>query len=230
MFDIGQHSDTTLWKVKHIGGGLEIDRRILNRSETTGVSHSLIDQMPTIRFLDRQAQLINTGKNPRVAMKYPDPQFFICHNRFSEGLNHLIIQDSHSSLSCNNLYDPISDIISEYDQKLLHLPDFIAEVFFDYTDLLEAVLLVSKRRHINISDIKDILTKLSNIYSKIYSLMISCNRNDIPSIVEELSLIKKEISSRSLLPTVEECEMEMEQTFATMNNEEKDDLVRLLRN
>lgn len=187
-------------------------------------------QKPIVKYLNEQAQLINTDRTPREDLIYPImSQFFEYHRMFSEGLNELIIQSSSNHFSRYNFYDTISDIISEYDQNLAYLPDYILDIFCNYTDLLEGVLLVSKRRHIEIIELKDILTKLSNCYSKIYSLMISSRHKDISSIIEELSRIKEEIGNRNLLPTVEECEAEMEETFATMNDEEKEDLARLLR-
>lgn len=171
-----------------------------------------------------------TERNPHLKMGYPVQGFFDCHKNFAKRLNNLIIQDSMSQFSCSNFYDPISDIISEFDQKLTHLPDCILDVFLEYTNVLESLLLVSKRRHIDIADIKDILIKLRNSYYKIYSLMILRNYDDVSFITKELSQIKEEIGSRKLLPRVEECEEEMEETFATMNDEEKEDLASILRN
>ena len=206
-------------------------QRHLNRSGNYGMTEtgSQFRRQRSITYLAKQPQF-STEENPINNVGYPVmTQFFNCHNRFSNELNSLIIQDSRGQFSSNNFYDPISNIISEYDQNLTHLPDYILDVFFDFTDLLEGVLLVSKRRPVDITDIRDILIKLNNSYTKIYSLMKSSNHNDISPIVEELTRIKEEIGKRRLLPTVEECEMEMEDTFAAMDGKEKKDLARLLR-
>lgn len=171
-----------------------------------------------------------TEKGPHIKMVYPVLEFFDCHKNFAGKLNNLISEDSVSRFEYSNFYDPISDIISEYDQNLIHLPEDILSVFFNFTNVIEGVLLVSKKRQIDIRDIKDIFVKLKNVYNKIYSLMTLRNCNDISSIMEEISLIKEEIGDRGLLPTVEECEEEIEQTFAAMSNEEKTDLARILGN
>ncbi len=212
-----------------VWGRSEIIKVPSGRFGIVGITEVGYSLEQTVKYLDGQAQLMNTENNPKENIRYPMPQFFNCHNRFLEGLNSLIIQDSVSKFSCNNFYNPISDIISKYDQNLIHLPDHILDVFFEYTNILEGLLLVSNRRHINIIEIEDILIKLRNSYYKVYSLMRSSNRNDISSIAEELSNIKEEIANRRLLLTVEECEEEMEETFAAMNDEEKEDLARLLR-
>lgn len=169
-------------------------------------------------------------RSPRPEMRYPEPHFFSCHKRFSEGMLGLMNQNCGCQYPYSGLFDPISEIISEYDQNLIHLPDDILDVFFDYTDLLEAVLLASKRRPIDIEDIRDILIKLNNHYSKIYSLMISGDVNGIPPIAEELSHIKEEAYDRNLLPSDEEYGAEISEITSTMNECEKDDLACMLRN
>ena len=161
---------------------------------------------------------------------YPMIKFFDCHIRLSEGLNNIIKQNINDHFPNDNIYDPISNIISEYDQNLAHLPGHVSDIFFDYTDLLEGVLLVLKRRNIAAINSSDILIKLSNCYSKIYSVMKSNNHNETKPIAEELARLKEEIGNRGLLPTVDECEQEMEETFKSMNDKEKEDLARLLRN
>ena len=223
-------------KWSQVGSGSTIGRvpsSKFGNVETTKVRHHVIDKGlkkgQTRTYFGKQPQT-STEENPIGGVMYPMSPFFNYHNKLSEGLNNLITQYSGSQFSCSNFYDSISDIISKYDQNLTHLPDYILDVFFDYTDLLEGVLLASKRRHIDLTEIKDILIKLSNTYSKIYSLMISSNHKDISPIAEELSRIKEEIGNRQLLPTVEECEEEMKETFASMNDEEKEDLARILRN
>jgi hypothetical protein len=171
-----------------------------------------------------------TEKSPRPGMRYPKPQFFNCHKNFSEVLNALITQGGACQVSYKNLYENICDTISEYDQNLIHLHDDISDVFFDYTDLVEGVFIVSKRRNIDVSEIKDILMKLDRIYNKIYSAMASNDRSGISSIASELSCIKDEIRSHGLLPTDEEYEAEISEITTTFNDEEREDLACMFRN
>lgn len=154
---------------------------------------------------------------------YPVPQFFNCHKKFSEGLDSLIAHP-HSG----NYFDSISEITSEYDQFLSHLDEDMLDVFFGYTSTLEGVLLVLKRRHMNINDIQDILIKLKDNYFKIYYSMISNRSSEILSLTEELSCIRGEINNRGLMPTLDEYDEEIAETVASMNDEEKKNLARAL--
>jgi hypothetical protein len=234
MFSHGRQFDTGMVEAT-LQGRSEIDwglQRFINPA--TGniklryLSNERIRERTPIKIRDIQSQ-ISTKENMKDEMMYPLIKFFDCHIRLSEGLDNLIKQNINCHFPCSNIYDSISNIISEYDQNLVHLPDHISDIFFDYTDLLEGVLLVSKRRNIPAININDILIKLGNCYLKIYSLMKSSNYNDTTPIAEELARLKEEIVNRELLPTVDECEQEMEETFESMNDEEKDDLARLLR-
>lgn len=234
MFSHGRQFDTRMVEAT-LRGGSGIDwglQRFINPAagniRLRYLSNEKIRERTPIKIMGIQSQ-ISTKENMRDEMIYPAIKFFDCHIRLSEGLNNLIKQNISGHFPYGNIYDPISNIISEYDQNLAHLPDHVSDIFFDYTDLLEGVLLVSKRRNIVVTDINDILIKLGNCYFKIYSLMKSSNHNDTTPIAEELARLKEEIGNRELLPTVDECEQEMEETFVSMNDEEKDDLARLLR-
>jgi hypothetical protein len=231
MFSHGRQFDTTVVRsTLRSGSGIDWGlQRVVNPAVAKlrlrySLSDEMIRERNPIKIIGLKSQ-ISTKDNMRDETMYPVIKFFDCHIKLSEGLNNLITQN----FSDSNIYDPISNIISEYDHNLAHLPDLVSDIFFDYTDLLEGVLLVSKRRDIAVTDIKDILIKLGNCYSKIYSLMKSSNHNDTTPIVEELARLKEEIGNRGLLPTVDECEQEMEETFESMNDEEKEDLARLLR-
>jgi hypothetical protein len=234
MFSHGRQFDTsvveaTLWSGSGIDRGLQrFVNPVAGNVRLIYLSNERTRDKTPIKIAGIQSQ-ISTKENMRDETRYPVIKFFDCHIRLSEGLNNLVKQNISGHFSYGNIYDPISNIISEYDQNLAHLPDHVSDIFFDYTDLLEGVLLVSKRRNIAVTDINDILIKLGNCYFKIYSLMKSSNHNDTTSIAEELAHLKEEIGNRELLPTVEECEQEMEETFESMNDKEKDDLARLLR-
>ncbi|VVB62994.1 Uncharacterised protein [uncultured archaeon] len=210
-----------------VWGGSAIDRVLPGRFgniEITKVGYPPSEKEPkkgqTITYLERQAKLINTEENPREDMRYPVTQFFDCHKKFSEGLMVLITESS----DCHNSYDSISDIISDYDLSIVYLPNDITDVFFDFTDLLEGLLLVSKRRPLEIITIRGTLEKMNKIYSEIYLLMLSCNRSNILPITNELSRLRDEIEEQCLLPTDEEYESELSETVATLNDEEKEEL------
>ncbi len=213
MFNI-PHVSTTL-----SGGARQVwdnnVQRYLNRSRnfvTTETGYPLIRQR-TITYLAKQPQ-INTEVSPIDDMRYPVAKFFDCHKKFSEGLNSLIIQDSgRQAPGGKSLYDTISDAITDYDQYLIHLHEDILNAFFDYTDLLEAVFLVSKRRNRDIAEINDILIELNNIYVKIYDTMASNESMSIAVIEEELVHIRKEICNRNFMPTNEEYEAEIAETL-----------------
>jgi hypothetical protein len=211
MFNIPQVSTTLSGGVRQWDKDVQ---RYLNRSRnfgTTETGHPLIRQR-TITYLAKQTQ-INTEVNPIDDMRYPVAEFFDCHKRFSEGLNSLIIQDSGRQAPQKSHYDTISDAITNYDQYLIHLHEDILNAFFDYTDLLEAVFLVSKRRNRDIAEINDILIELNNIYVKIYDKMASNESMGIAVVEEELAHIREEICNRNFMPTNEEYEAEIAETL-----------------
>jgi hypothetical protein len=106
----------------------------------------------------------------------------------------------------------------------MHLPEDITDVFLDFNDLLEGLLLASKRRQLEIVTIRETLKKMNTIYSKIYLLMLSCNRSSISLITNELSNLRDEINTQGLLPTEEEIESELSETVASLNDDEKEEL------
>lgn len=191
-----------------------------DNAEITRVRHypQAKNTEPTKKYLDEQPQ-ISTRQNSINDVRYPMPQFFNCHNKLSEELNGLIAQDRGISF-----YDPISDTISEYDQNLTHLPEYISDVFFDFTDLLEEVLIVSKRRPLEIINIKVTLEQIYSLYHRIYLLMLSCNQDDILPITNELSYLKGKIDEQGFLPTDKDYESELAETVKTLNDEEKEEL------
>ena len=205
-----------------VWGGSAIDNISWSRFNNvvmTKVKHLPPEKERTITYLGRQPQ-ISTKENPRDNMGYPVTQFIKCHKEFSEGLTILITKSS----DCHNPYDSISDILSEYDQSIAHLSDDITDIFFDFTDLLEGLLLVSKRRSVEITNIQETLKKMNDIYSRIYLLMLSCNQSNILPITTELSRLKDEINKQGLLPTEEEYESELSEMVANLNEKEKEEL------
>ena len=212
--------------------------------------HPTIEGVPFIgdqfcSFLQQNASLLDTNgsmhfgimgfmakteKDLRLKMKYPVKEFLDCHKNFSDNLARIIDQSSNHRDPCDILYKEIINTISEYDQNLIHLHEDIVNLFFDYTDLLEAVFLVSKRRDIDASDIRPLLVKFNSIYNDIYTIMISNDYEKVLSIADELYSIKEEIRNRGLLPTDEEYEIEIAETVDGLNDVEREELACMLRN
>jgi hypothetical protein len=212
MFNIPQVSTILSDGVRQ--GWVNNVQRHLNRSGNFGMTETgypLIRQR-TITYLAKQPQ-INTEVSPIDDMRYPVAQFFDCHKKFSDGLNDLIVQDSGRQVPWKSLYNTISDAITDYDQYLIHLHEDILNAFFDYTDLLEAVFLVSKRRNRDITEIRDILIELNNAYIHIYAKMVSNESMGIAVVEEELVHIREEICNRNFMPTNEEYEAEISETL-----------------
>jgi hypothetical protein len=181
-------------------------------------SHSLAERQTKIHSV-KQTQ-ISTKENPKENAVYPVTQFMKCHKKFLEGLTSLVTIGS----KCHDPYNNMCDIISDYDQSIMHLPDDITDVFFDFNDMLSGLLLASKRRSLDIMIIRETLEKMNTIYSKIYLLMLDCNLSKIKPIADELSHLKYDINEQGLLPTEEEIESELSETIATLNEEEKEEL------
>jgi len=121
-------------------------------------------------------------------------------------------------------YDVISTTITELDGDIAHLPDVITDVFFDYTDLLEGFLLVLKRRGGKFSDVKDILIKFRDYYSKVRDLVEMGNSDDVIRVADGLAELKSEVSGRNLLPTLDEYDQEIKELFDSMSDEEKEEV------
>ncbi len=148
-----------------------------------------------------------------------------CHSEFSERLERLIgPSPSFAHELPEAFYDDIFEIISDYYQSVADVPDEITDVFFDFTDLFEGLLLVSKKRSLEMPDIIDILDKMNTIYPKIYSLMISGYKGAIPYLTNELIQLKSEVDDRGLMPTAEEYESELAETVVTLDDDEKREL------
>jgi len=173
-------------------------------------------------------QAAGTERIPRPSMKYPVEKFYNCHENLSNELNKLVNQSSSSHNLYSNFYNPISDIISEYEQNLIHLHKDILDLFFNYTDLLEAVLLVSKRRRIAAQNFTDIINKLNDVYGRIYSKMASNDNSNVSALAEELSCVREEVGNRNLLPTFDEYDQEIAETVASMSDKEKENLTSAL--
>lgn len=129
----------------------------------------------------------------------------------------------------SRLYEFVGDVITRYNRSLQHVPPDVLDVFFSFTDLLEDLLLVCKRRGIDGSDTRSILEKMRELYiTKIYpsitpfeqslkgadkehELMLFTDRrmNFCKEASEELARIKEMMQSSGLMPSLEEIDMEI---------------------
>jgi hypothetical protein len=152
-----------------------------------------------------------------------DELFYNCHEDFKKNLKILSVPNISREFPYD-LCENISDIITQYGQNLTHLSSEASDVFFDYMDLLESVLIVAKKRHLEIANIKDVLAHMETIYSKIYLSMVPCSHKNVSAIFPLLAALKTELQNRNLLPTLDEYDEEIAETVASMNDEERKNL------
>ncbi|HII06349.1 MAG TPA: hypothetical protein HA349_03235 [Methanotrichaceae archaeon] len=153
------------------------------------------------------------------------------HNKFHNTLNNLI--DPQKQVRLPDLYtypyDTMAEIITRYSAKLCDVPDNALNIFFDYTDLLEALLLVITRRGIVILDVRDILIRFKNIYEKIYPTLINPVHEDYSVIRIELSRIREQMENIGLMPTMEEYHDEISENIKKMNETEMKELATIFK-
>lgn len=150
-----------------------------------------------------------------------------CHSEFSERLERLI-DPSFAYQSLDALYGDISESIYKYDHCLDKVPGDLSDLFLEYSAILDGVLLVVRKRQINILDVADIFLEMNRLYYIIYSDLASKDCTSVPAIKIKIGALKERVNKKGLMPTVEECEEDMEETIASMTEEEKEDLARLL--
>jgi hypothetical protein len=179
-------------------------------------------------FAEQMSSLITEEKDNRLV----GPQVTElgrCHREFCDRMN-IIINPSSACEFSDAFCNDISEIIYRYDHCIDHVPEVVSDLFFNYSNLLESVLLVINKRHLDISSVKDVLAELESIYREIHLCIISSKCDYINSLNIRLNNLEEKMVNDGLMPTVDECEEEIEETFASMNDEEKEDLARLLRN
>jgi hypothetical protein len=179
------------------------------------------------RFFAEQIPSLNKEKNSFSETQVT--KLVGCHMEFCERLDKMV-NPSAAYRFLDSFSEDISEIMYNYDHCISHVPEPISDLFFNYSNLLEAVLLVINKRHLDISSIKGILLELDSIYHEIYSCIKSSKCDNVPSIYIRLNNLEARAINEGLMPTVEECEEDIEETFVLMSDEEKEDLARLLGN
>jgi hypothetical protein len=188
----------------------------------------VLAELPNQRFINAiDVSSIGAYTDQRGQLGSQVTELNRCHIEFFSRLDS-IIKLSDAQIS-NDLFDEMSTLIYNYDHCIDQAPNNFSDLFFNYSNILEAIFVAMKRRHSNISSAKNILTELEHIYQDIYSCFISGRCDNVSAIGKKLKDSEARAINEGLMPTVEECEAEMEETFAAMNDEEKEDLACLLR-
>jgi hypothetical protein len=97
----------------------------------------------------------------------PDPykRFYRCHDEFRSALESLLDQTSQTPPT-NHPRNQVGEIITRYNTTLAHLPKERRNLFFDFTDILEELLIVAKVRKLPASDLAPYLIPMKNLYEK----------------------------------------------------------------
>jgi hypothetical protein len=97
----------------------------------------------------------------------PDPykRFYKCHDEFEIALGSLGGTTSQMLLT-NHPRDQVGEIITRYNTNLKHLSKERQNLFFDFTDMFEELLLVAKVRKIKLADLAPYLIPMKNLYEK----------------------------------------------------------------
>lgn len=169
--------------------------------------------------------------------------FYRSHEEFLRAIDRCI------DGSPSRLYESVGDVITRYNRSLQHVPQDALDVFFSFTDLLEDLLLVCKRRGMNGSDIRSILEKMREIYiTKIYpsltpfeqslkgadrehELMLFTDRRMkfCEKASKELARIKEMMQSSGLMPSLEEIDMEIAERLDKAGESELQELRSISR-
>jgi hypothetical protein len=171
-------------------------------------------------------------------------KFYRCSDDFLLKLDGLT---TASSFTFYDIYDDLSDIITQYNTSLDHVNRKNLDLFFMYTDILEELLLVNKRRDLKLSGLKKIIINLSSLFEEdVYACLppfketIKGERNAHEIQVYEenigrrynqafrnLSSIRNELASKGLLPSLEEYDQEIISGEEQMNESEKNKLQQI---
>jgi hypothetical protein len=163
--------------------------------------------------------------------------FYRCSDEFLLKLDGLT---KASKFSFYDLYDDISDSITRYNTSLNHVNPKNLDLFFMYTDLLEEILLVNKSRELQLSGLKKVIGGMSSLFEvDIYACLppfkqtLKGERNDheievyeknierrYSNAFENLCHLRTELSSKGLLPSLEEYDLEISNGLKHMDKAE----------
>jgi hypothetical protein len=93
----------------------------------------------------------------------PYNSFYKHNDEFVKALKQMLNQPNQT-LIAGHSRDYVGEIITQYNTCLRYVPKEILNVFFDFTDILEDLLLVAKVRKMSVSNLDGYLIKLKDVY------------------------------------------------------------------
>lgn len=168
--------------------------------------------------------------------------FYRSHEEFLRAIDMAI--DSPS-----RLYKSMGEVITRYNRSLQHVSQDVLELFFSFTDLLEDLLLVCKRRGADGSDVRQLLKELRELYvTRIYPSLTPFERSlkgadrehelrlfedrrmkFCEEASKEIIRIKDRMRSSGLMPTLEEIDMEIAERLDEAGESELQELRSISR-
>jgi len=165
--------------------------------------------------------------------------FYKYNDEFAGILRHMLNQPNQTLIT-GHYRDRVGEIITQYNTSLRYVPKEVLNVFFDFTDILEDLLLVAKVRKINVSNLDEYLIQLKNVYeNKIFPCLtpfentVEGNGRDeeitifkkntcqfFAESILELSDIKSKIKLAGLNPTLNEYDTDIMEGMKNMSKKE----------
>lgn len=160
-----------------------------------------------------------------------------------------MLNQPNQTLITGHSRDRVGEIITQYNTRLKYVPNEILNLFFDFTDILEDLLLVAKARKISVSHLDEYLIRLKNVYeNKIFPCLtpfedtikgsgreeeIAIFRKNksqfLADSIFELSDIKIQIKLAGLSPTIEEYDRDINEGVNDMSEKERSVLNQTFR-
>lgn len=178
----------------------------------------------------------------------PPTQYKPFYRYSEEFTNKIKALGSAPKFSFYDSYDDFSDTITHYNTSLKHVKNEYLETYFYFSDILENILLINKKRNLNFIGLKRIIDRLSNIFEeKLYSclppfedsvkgiskegeieIFNSNASRKVALVIKDLYDIETELRRKGLLPQLEEFDDEIIESLNTMDEKDKNELKQLL--
>ncbi|MGB8309927.1 MAG: hypothetical protein WCE65_08815 [Methanoregula sp.] len=223
--------------------GAKIDRKKVN-FDLIDLFTPLIDGYEKIFAKKQYKGFLNYAHVKKIPEEFQ--ALYDCHDKFRLKMKKI---NECEKITIPEFYDPLSELISNFDSNLKHVNEEHLCFYFDYMDLLEGVLLVCKNRNTNFRNVKDILSEFKEIYDNeissflfpflstvkwdnieyeldAYKVNIQRKSEKFPNVFKNL---KDKAKKYNLIPTLEDMDLEIEKSLDRMNNDEKKELFALLK-